>query len=358
MSDSSSEEKSEEASSHKLQEARKKGQVAQSAELNGAAGFVAVGLTLWAMSDSMSLKIERVFASAVDLAQSKKFDTEMPLALHQMFTDLIWICLPLLLAGAIASVLMGLVQTRGVLAADPVMIQFERMNPGEAIKRLFSTRQIFELLKLLLKLSLLVGIIGIVLKTHLAPLVYAVHGSHDEAYVVGFHGLGLMVLWAGLALLVLGFADYAHQRFEFLKEQRMGKTEVKREQKQLNGDPELQAALRSERRRLLSDAGKGGMGKAQVLITNPTHFAVALYYEPGVVDLPVVVAKGSDSSALQMRTEAKGLAIPILENPPLARSLFAGVAQGDPIGAEHLEAVAEVFRWLNQFKAGASSNVS
>ncbi len=104
--------------------------------------------------------------------------------------------------------------------------------------------------------------------------------------------------------------------------------------------------MRSQRRALVDELVKRGVGRAKVVVTNPTHFSVALHYEPGEVDLPWVVAKGHDEEALRLRTEAARLGIPVLESPPLARALYAQVAVGEPILPEHIDAVAEVFRWL------------
>lgn len=347
----SGEEKTEDPTDHKLREARKKGEIAQSKDLNGAAGFLSALTAVWIARDFMEARIERIFNSALDLAKENDMRHAMPPAMLQMVMDFASICLLFLVPAVLGAVVLGMVQARGIFSADPIKLKFERMNPAEGLKRIFSSRQLFELAKLVLKLALLMSILFVVLKTHLSPLIMNMYSGHERAGGVGVHGLVLLVLSAGLTFVVLALVDYWHQRFEFLKEQRMTKSERKREHKELDGDPFVRAAMRDERQRLMQDSPKGGLKTAQVLITNPTHFAVALYYEPNVVDLPVLVAKGQDALALQMRAQAKGLAIPILENPPLARSLFHRVALGEPIGDEHIEAVAEVFRWLKRFSA-------
>ncbi len=345
-----SEEKTESPTPHKLQEARKRGEVAHSVELNGSAGFCGVVLALWISWGFMKERLSRLLDSAIDITRAPDIQRALPVALEQMLVDLAWICVPLLLAGAGVSTLVGLLQTRGVFAAELISIKFSRMNPGEAIERLFSTRQFFELFKMVFKLAVLVGIAFFVIKTHLNPLILGVHSGLEKAPLVSFHALALLFLCAALTFIVLGIIDYAHMWFEFMKDQRMSKSEVKREHKELDGDPYMRAALSSQRRAMMAEAPKSSLRNAQVLITNPTHFAVALYYEPGVVDLPVLVSKGEDAKALQLRADAKRLEIPILENPPLARSLFRLVALGDPIAEEHIEAVAEVFRWLKHVR--------
>jgi type III secretion protein U len=352
---SSSEEKTESPTQHKLREARKRGAVANSKDLNGAAGFCAVMLVLWFGWGFIQERLSRVLDLAIGMTHAPDIQRALPVALLQMLLDLVLICVPLLLAGVVGSVIVGFVQTRGVFSTDQISFKFSRMNPGQAIERIFSTRQLFELFKMLLKLALLLGIVFIVIKTHLNPLISSVHSGHEKAPLVSMHGLGLLFICAALTFVVLGLVDYGHQWFEFMKEQRMSKSEVKREHKELDGDPYLRAELDGQRRAMLVDRPKPGLRNAQVLITNPTHFAVALYYEPGVVDLPVLVSKGQDDQALQLRADAKRLAIPILENPPLARSLFRLIALGDPIAEEHIEAVAEVFRWLKRVRPATAA---
>lgn len=351
----SAEEKTEQASAHKLREARKRGEVASSTELTGAVGFAAVLLTLWMGWDAMALRVRDVLGTALDLAGSRNSSLELGAAVSRMLVDMLWITVPLLAAGSVAAMLAAALQTRGVMSAEPLSLKFERMDPAGAMTRLFSSRSAIDLLKIVLKIALLVGLIALALRLYLGPLVMSVHSGIEGARAVAVSALLALFAAAAGVFLLLGLLDYAHQFYEFMKQNRMSKTERKRERKDQEGDPHQKSEIRARRRELLAAPPvRQGVGGATVLVTNPTHFAVALYYEAGLVELPVVVAKGHDESALQMRSQARRHAVPIMENPPLARSLFRTVELGEYIGDDHVEAVAEVFRWVGSLRSDAT----
>lgn len=346
----SSEEKTEAPTAHKLREARKRGEVAFSRDLAAALGFAVLLVALWMMGAHVAAHLQRLIWVAFDFARQPLDVAAMGAAAQPMLMGLVWIVLPLFLTAAGASLAAGLMQTRGVVSAHPFKIDFGRMNPGKFLEQVFSTRQALELLKMLLKFGLLFGAILWVFRSHLPALASSMYGSPLAAGVACLRALGTLFSAVALLFLALGLVDYGHQLFEFFKQQRMSKSERKREYRDNEGDPHLKGELRAWRQELLESSVKPGLGRASVLVTNPTHFAVALFYEQGVVDLPLVVAKGEDGEALRMRAQAREQAIPVLESPPLARNLYATVPVGASIGEEHLEAVAEVFRWVNRLK--------
>jgi type III secretion protein U len=350
---SDTEEKTEAPTWHKLREARKRGEIAYSKDLTGAAGFAAAFFVLWLGRGWIAEHLQRMFGAALKVASSQNVAVDMQIAVVEILLELVWICTPILIASIVAAMTMALIQTGGVFSTEQITIKFERMSPGEAIKRLFSSRQAIEFLKMLLKLVLMVCIIFFVLKTHLAPSIQNIHNGYQNMSQVASHGLGILFAIAALSFFILGLIDYSHQFMEYIKKNRMSKTELKREQREMDGDPQLKWELRQIRKEYMV-APKLSPTEANVIITNPTHFAVALFYEEGIVGLPVVVAKGQDSEALQIRHDARLRGIPVMENPPLARSLFRSVALGDAIGNEHIEAVAEIFRWLKSLKGQAT----
>ena len=352
----SSEEKTEEPTRHKLREARKRGEVAVSKDLTGAVTFAAVVAALWLASPFAETQLRRVLDAAFGVAASRGSRASMGPAVEQMVVGGLWIVVPLLLLAALTAVLVGLLQTRGNFSTEPLAIKFDKLNIGESLKQLFSTKQLGVLLQLLLKLGLLVALLVMTLKAFLGPMVAGVYASSGDSSAVGM--TALRILFAGTAgvLVVLGLIDFLQQYFEYIKRNRMSKSERKRESKEQDGDPQIRQQLKALRREVAESPVKLGVASASVVVTNPTHFAVGLYYEPGVVALPVVVAKGYDASAQQIRADAARRAIPVLESPPLARALFASVALGECIGEEHLEAVAEVFRWVA--KVSASPNTA
>lgn len=342
-------------SRHKLSEAKKRGEIAYSRELSAAAGFLCAWVAAWvtpwrAHLDALwalALAPQRVWGSATDLLAH----------CGEMAQHALWLVGPSLAAGAAGALLMAMLQARGVMSGDPLKFKFERMNPAEGLQRIFSTRQLIELLKLLLKAVVLLGVLWWVARAGVAPLVKGVYAPADAA---GRPMLGLLEVLFGAAavlFLVFGAIDFGHQHFEHIKLNRMTDVERQRELRDLEGDPQVRAELKAQRRAMLQAPALPGAGLAgaSVLLTNPTHYAVALFYAAGVVELPVLVAKGADAEALALRREAQRLGIPIMENPPLTRTLFREVGLRQYIGEEHIEPVAEIFRWLQGLKAARST---
>ena len=342
----SSEEKTEDASHHKLQQARRRGEVAYSSDVVGTGAFVSVLLALWLAGDDMLARMRRLLGAALDAAQQANGPATLPSQVLGMLAELCWIVLPPLLAAMVGGLAAGWLQTRGIFSSDPLKPDFGRMNPANALKRIASSRQLLEVVKVALKVALLSTLLALVVRAHLQPLVHAMHGDSGGAAASQGRALWAMFGLAALAFIVLALLDYGHQAYEFLKNQRMGNSEKRQEHRNLEGDPNLKSALRSQRMEWLKAPPPRGIAGASVVVTNPTHFAVALHYEEGITELPVVVGKAEGAAALAMRHEAGRLSVPVFEAPPLARSLYRLVAEGDEILDEHLVAVAEVFRWL------------
>jgi type III secretion protein U len=347
----SSEEKTEEPTSKKLKDARKRGEVAISKELTGAVAYVFVLGSIWIGSSFFYKHLTRVLGAALELGMRRNPSQQWQSVLVEMVVSATWILLPIMLVAAGVSTLVGLLQTKGVFSVEPLKLKFERLNPGESLKRIFSSRQLGVVIQIFFKLGLLLMVLLITVSLFVEPLIKGIYGKTIDAGATGMIALNILFGGAGIVFFFLALIDFLQQHFEYIKQNRMSKSERKREYKDNDGDPEMNARMRSLRREIVEAPIKSGMTSASVIITNPTHFAVALYYEKGAVDLPVMVAKGQDAAALEIRKQAVHKSIPILENPPLARALFAGVELGQYIGDEHLEAVAEVFRWLNSLKS-------
>jgi type III secretion protein U len=348
---SSSEEKTEEPTNKKIKDARKRGEVAISKEFTGAVVYVMVFGLIWFGSSFFHKHINHVISAAFELGVKRNPNQQWDAVVAEMLASAAWIILPIMLLAAIGAILVGLLQTKGVFSVEPLKLKFEKLNPGESLKRLFSSRQLGVLVQMVLKLGLLLTVLLITVRMFIEPLIKGVYGKAADAGATGMVALNFLFGGAGIVFFVLALIDFLQQHFEYIKQNRMSKSELKREYKDNDGDPVMNAHMRSLRREIIETPAKPGMASANVVITNPTHFAVALYYEKGVVDLPVMVAKGQDAAALEIRKQAGYKLVPILENPPLARALFASVELGQYIGDEHLEAVAEVFRWLNSLKS-------
>ena len=236
-----------------------------------------------------------------------------------------------------------------MLSVRRVRLDPSRMNPSEVLKQRFSTMQLFEFIKTLVKFAFIAATLFLLTRGSIRDLVASLFDpSLLNGMMLVAKTIALMAAGAVLIYLIMGIVDYGHQYFEFIKRNRMTKSEVKREQRDLYGDPMINAQLREQRESMSMGPAVPMGAEPSVIITNPTHFAVALFYEPDVVDLPIVLGKARDSQALKMRELALEQGIPVAERPPLARRLYRTLAIGQSISQEDIEAVAEVFRWLRE----------
>ncbi|MGI9510051.1 MAG: flagellar biosynthesis protein FlhB [Geminicoccaceae bacterium] len=339
--------KTEEPSQRKIDDARKKGQIATSREFNNAlmisaaAAFVALltpdianDLTLTlapfiAAPHSFILSIDDLRLIAVDLLG----DIGLALVLPAL----------LFLTAALASSLM---QNGLVVSAEPLKPKLEKLSPISGAKRIFSLKSLVEFIKGLFKISLIAAAAIVLLWPDAATVIKSV--EIEMAGVLAILQSLTLKLLVGVAALVLVIAllDLLYQRFEHLKQLRMSRKDLQDEFKQTEGDPHIKArlkGLRAERarRRMMAD-----VPKATVVVTNPTHFAVALLYDSENMAAPRAVAKGADLVALRIREVAEGHDVPIVENPPLARALYAAIEIGDDVPPEHYQAVAEVIGYV------------
>ncbi len=345
---SDSEEKTEQPTAHKLKQARKKGEVAQSKELTSSVSFVSVFMMLWLGAEFWYSKLRAVLSAALDAIMVNSHEPLNSSTVTEMATQAMWIIGPVFILATVAGMLTAFAQTRGVFSTEPLIVKFQKLNPGEALKNLFSTKQLGTLLQMIAKLCLICTVMVMTIKNYVGPMIMGIYGDGGNTLVAGLGAMRALFGACGAVFVVLASIDFLQQYFEHIKKNRMSKSERKRENKDQQGDPHLRSELKARGREIV-DAPMG-VARANVVVTNPTHFAVALYYEDGKVELPIVVAKGEDAAAFQIRTEARQHAIPVLESPPLARMLYAQVPLGDAIAPEHVDAVAEVFRWVNGMK--------
>lgn len=255
--------------------------------------------------------------------------------------------LALILFGGLAG---NLVQHRPVFTAEKMKPKFSKISPLQGVKRMFGMPSIVNFLRAVAKLLLVSAIVVAVMWPERDQL--ALITSVDPSLILPvIHSLGLQILSAVIGILtILAIIDFTYQKYNFMVNQRMTKQEVKDEFKQSEGDPKIKAKLaqiRAERSRTRMMAA---VPDATVVIMNPTHFAVALKYESDEMSTPVCVAKGIDAVALRIRETAEDNEVPVVENPPLARALFASVELEEEIPSDHFKAVAEVIGFVMRLK--------
>ncbi|MDI3257241.1 MAG: flagellar biosynthesis protein FlhB [Kyrpidia sp.] len=345
------EEKTEAPTPRRRQEARKEGQVARSADLTASLVLLAAVVALRAFGPAWMDEWRDFFAQFV-AADPDRFSTGDGLVAwvtgHVVGAFANLVLFLALLAGV--GLLTGFVQVGGLAAFKAVAPQWKRVSPGEGLKRLFSLRSVVEGVKLVLKLTVL-GAIGYNLALQVFQQAGRL-GGLDPWGLVQWMGPQLwnVALEASLALLGLAVLDAWYQRFSLERQLRMTKQEVKEEFKRTEGNPAIKRKIRERQRALAQRRMMQEVPKASVVVTNPTHYAVALRYEPGAMDRPVVVAKGADVWALRIRETARAHGVPVVENPPLARRLHAMVDIGEAIPEVLFQAVAEVLAYVYRLR--------
>jgi flagellar biosynthesis protein FlhB len=350
MAETEDSQRTEQPSQRKLAQARAQGQVAQSREINSwfilAAGAAVV--LLW--GPSVARPLHATLARFLDPASLLAGDGILWDAVGSMLgTTAMSFVLPLLIF--VAAALAGsLVQTGLVLATDRLGFDLSRVSPAQGFARLFSLRSASEFVKSLLKVAVVATAVAWLLAPELGRLPFLPNLGAEGLMAEIYQGL-LRVALALLAVVaVIALLDYLYQRFAFLRSQRMSKQEVKEEHKQAEGDPIIKARLRQIRMERARKRMMAAVPGASVVVTNPTHYAVALKYELGDKGAPKLVAKGADLVAERIREIARENDVPIVENPPLARALYAGVDLDQEIPPEHYRAVAEIINYVFRLK--------
>jgi type III secretion protein U len=339
-------EKSHKPTPRRLRQARKRGEVARSRELSSLASFIALWICLWLGAGDFWKRLARIIdhvAMATDpVLGAQPWQNQV----QSILLDALWVILPLLGVSVVFAVLVGGLQTRGMISMEPITPKFERLNPGQGLRNLFTVRQLLELGKMLIKAVLLLGLLVYFISVSLGTMVKAVYAPVADVLRVGSVLVWRLMGWAAVIYAVTAVLDYAHQFYEFMKKQKMSTEELRRDFQETDGNPHIRNRRRSLGREMILSDPLGRIAPASVVVVNPTHVAVALYYKAGKTPLPRVVAKGADAMALRIRAQAERDGVPVLEDRALARRLFREVAVDHYIKEELIDAVAAVFRWV------------
>lgn len=346
-------EKTEPATEKKLSDARKEGQVAKSREIANGLGLLSVFLVLRIFVGTMGNQFLDVFSNVYgQITDTVQFyggympENDLGIVFRNLLLQCVIISAPILLVGMIVAFLSDVVQVGWKPTAKPMQPKFSKISPVSGFKRIFSVNSLVELVKSLAKIGLVVYICYNELKDkwNLLFLLY------DMPLLQALQLTSVMVTDLGIKVaavyMILALADYIYQKVKFSSDMRMTKQEVKDEYKQQEGDPQIKGRIRQKmrevsRRRMMQD-----LPQADVVITNPTHYAVAVKYDPQVADAPIVIAKGEDYLAQRIKQVARENQVEIVENKPLARMLYANVDIGQAVPPELYQAVAEVLAFV------------
>lgn len=350
MSEENKDDKTEAPSSRRIEKAREEGDIPRSRELTSMllllTGLLALSLTL-PMSWQGMLHIVRYSwqfdLSQVNAHQWGAYSVDMiPLSL--------WLFLPfglsLWVVAIIANVIIGGVN----LSPKALQVKFSRLNPLSGMKKFYSAQTGAELLKSLLKACIVISILLTVLWLKQREILGLIHQPLQIALKEGTYGLVTLWLWVVMGMMPMVAFDLFWQLYSYHKKLRMSRQEIRDEHKQQEGDPHLKGRIRQQMRAAARQRMMANVPRADVILTNPTHFAIALLYQEGKMHAPQVVAKGRGQVAEKIRALGNSHHIPTLEAPPLARALWRHTEVGEPIPGALYTAVAEVLAWVWQVR--------
>lgn len=352
MSEESDLEKTEPASPRRLEKAREEGQVVRSRELGTFVMLMTGVLGLYVMGGALGRKLNSVMQATLAFEPATAFDTNRMLSQFGLaIWDSLLAFLPLLLMFGVAALVAPLALGGWSFSTKSFSPDFSRLSPLQGLGRMFSSHTLVELVKAIAK-SLLVGGVGAWMVWHELPEAIALMNAPVQEALL--HMMEMVLYVCGVvagSLLLVAVIDTPWQLWTFYKKLRMTKEEVKQEMKETDGDPHIKARIRQQQRAIARRRMMSEVPKADVVVTNPTHFAVALKYDEGSRwNAPRVVAKGADEVAARIRELANEHRVPVLSAPPLARALHRHVELGHEIPAGLYTAVAEVLAWVYQLK--------
>lgn len=346
-------ERTEPATEKKLRDARKEGQVAKSREIANGLGLLAVFLVLKYWVSHMGTQFINVFSfiyqmipELVTFWQGNMNENDTNYVFRQMLIQAIIIMGPIMLIGFLVAFISNVAQVGWNPTSKTMQPKFSKLNPVNGFKRIFSAASLMELVKSILK----IGLISYVCYSYLQDKLSLLFSLYDMPLMQAISLVGETVTDLGIRVsavyMVIAFADFGYQKFKFSRDMRMSKQEIKEEYKQSEGDPQIKGKIKQRMREASQRRMMQNLPQADVVITNPTHYAVAIKYDPEVADAPLVIAKGEDYLAQKIKEIARENAIEIVENKPLARMLYANVDVGQAVPPELYQAVAEVLAFV------------
>ena len=349
MGDDSSE-KTEEPTPHKLREARKKGQIAKGKDLTGAVVMLAVFFILKSVSFQMWSRLTHL-AAEVFRSIGNPFTLDLA---YQSMTELMWtflqIMTPLFAGIVIIIFVLEILQTQALIYWGAILPDIKKLDPIAGTKKFFSLKQYVETLKSIAKIIMISFLIYNVVKSFLP--YFFVTGQMPAMQVMILVGSLVMriVIQIGIFYLIIALLDYLYQRHEYTKSLRMSKKEIQNEYKQLEGDPMIKQRQRDQQRQLAQSRQMGAVPSADVVVTNPTHIAIAIRYDAETMQSPMIVARGRQLLAQAIRQIADSHYIPIVQNPSLARNLYKQRMAGEFIPPEYYRVVAEILAFVYNLK--------
>jgi len=352
--------KTEQPSAYRLEESRKRGEVIKSADATGTAVLIAFAVTFAVTGGAVMAALAQATSNALSLAGSKAVIGPALVGWLRAAYFPLWQALaPLVLALIVVAVIANVVQVGPVFSSDPITPDFKRLNPAQTIKRLFSVRTLWELAKMALKMGLL-AVLGYFMFGQMRALVESVAASEPGRLpalaLATFCKVSMYVL---MILALVAVFDLLSTRRQYMCKMRTSRRELRDEVKRRDGDPEVKSRQKRLIRELLRKARSVmRAAEADVILTNPTHVAVAIQYRPATMRAPIVLAKGAGFMSRRIREVAGRHGVPIMRSPALARALYEEVDIDAPVPEALYARLAPVYRWLFSRKRPGAATVA
>lgn len=351
MAEESDQERTEAPSPQRLEKAREDGQVPQSRELATFVVLMTGGAALWMMASQLGRSMSGIVRGGLNFESAVARDSEVAFSqLSRLFFDAALALAPFLLLVAIAAMASPLLLRGWLFSTKAVMPDFKRLNPLNGLKRMVSSQGLVELVKSLAKVGMLGGIAAWLIWSNLDAIFSLSLETPDHAVEHMGDLVGKVFLLVAGAMIFIVVLDLPYQLWSYYDKLKMSKEQLRQEAKETEGDPHIKARIRAQQREMARRRMMAEIPTADVVVTNPTHFAVALKYTEGKMGAPRVVAKGADAVAAKIRELAAEHRVPLLEAPPLARALYRHAELGDEIPATLYAAVAEVLAYVFQLR--------
>nr|WP_106784223.1 flagellar biosynthesis protein FlhB [Lysinibacillus timonensis] len=344
--------KTEKATPKKRQDARKKGQVVKSQDVTAAALLLILFLFLYLWAPTMLNGFFSFFHQSIEknmLIETLTVDTVMEMY-SQAIQEMAYIVLPFLLIAMVVGIGANYAQFGLLFTTESLKFDLKKMDPIKGIKKIISIRAIVNLLKSLLKVTFIGAVTAMIIWMNMQEvLTLAFKNPWDILTTVA--GLtGLMGVAAAIMLILISVLDYVYEKYEYEKNLKMSKQDIKDEHKNAEGDPQIKSKIKQRQREMAMRRMMQEVPNADVVITNPTHYAIALKYDENSMDAPKVVAKGTDFVAQKIKMIAKENDVVMVENRPLARAMYDKVEIGDHVPEEFFKAVAEILAYVYRIK--------
>lgn len=345
-----SDEKTEDPTDKKLRDARDDGEVPKSADITIAAVLLCMCMMMSVGGEFFADRLHAMLVVGMDIPAIENDNFNLYRAMGKIVLEGLAIVGPMVLAVVVCAIVGTMAQTGVIISFKPVEPKMDSINPASGLKRIFSLRSLIDLIKMVFKALLIGATLWITLKLLLPMIMGAIYEPLPDIIQVSWSAIIRLLMVGCILYLLVGGADYGIQRWLFMRDHKMSKDEVKREHKDSEGDPLIRSQRRAVAREMVESASPAAVGKANVVVVNPTHYSVAIRYVEGETGIPVVIAKGVDNDAFNIRSWAMEKGVPIVANPPLARALYQ-VPVHSTIPEDFFETVAAVLKWVDHIGA-------